>query len=492
MTNLGDCFMLGGYRYFCLCVASMLCLAAHAQRRKVDSLLALIPQRSDTEKVIIYIKLASGYKRINIDTAVLYANRALQISKKHKFLRGEYDAVYKLSDYHKDKGNFTEALSYMQRSLEIGMSLSDSLGIAQSYNAFGNIYNKKGEYQHALNYFLKSLAIKERLGDKDGMANTYLNIGTIYNNLYAYTKAELYFTKGINLKNELKDYYRVAGGLNNLSIIYANTSQVAKAIETLERILKEYSKYIDPYLETAVLGNLAENYQKEGRLDKALEAAKKSLQIRLDLGDSSEAIYGYVTLANIQTDMKNYPGAVASASQALKTGLRLSMLTQVWDSHVALAEAYAGLGESKKSLYHYREAVKLTDTLSNARATELIHEMEARYESDRKEAEITKLNDQKKISELELEKKESDLSRQRWIMIFGAALFVILVAFSVLVYRSYREKKRSNERLQKAYTTIAEKQKEILDSIYYARRIQRSLLPTEKYILKKLDRIREQ
>lgn len=462
--------------------------AAPAQRRKIDSLLALIPQRPDTGKVAVYLKLASGYKRINIDTAIIYANRALELSKKHKFLRGEYDAVYKLSDYHKDKGSFTEALSYMQRSLDIGMSLGDSLGIAQSYNAFGNIYNKRGDYQNALNNFLRSLAIKERMGHKE-RANTYLNIANIYSQLYAYPKAEAYILKGVSLKEEQEDYYGVAAGMNNLSIIYASTNRVQKAIETLETILKKYDKYVDPYLETAVLGNLAENYQKSGRLEKALQAARRSLQIRLDLGDSTEVIYAYVTLANIQSDMKNYAGAVASASHALEIGLRLSMLTQVWDSHVALAEAYSGLGESKKSAYHYHEAVKLTDTLSNARANELIHEMEARYESDRKEAEIVKLNDQKKISELELAKKESDLSRQRWIMIFGAVFFLVLVAFSVFVYLNYREKKRSNERLQEAYTTIAEKQKEILDSIYYARRIQRSLLPTEKYILKKLNRM---
>ena len=479
--------MAAAYRYFYFYLAFMLCLAAPAQRRKIDSLLALIPQRSDTEKVIVYIKLARVYKRVSIDTAILYSDRALQLSRKNKYLHGEYEAVYKLSDFHKDKGNFSEALSFMQRSLDIGISLADSIGIAQSYNAFGNIYNKKGDYQNALIYFLKSLAIKERMGHKE-RANTYLNIGNIYSNLYAYPKAELYIEKGIRLKEELKDYYGVAAGMNNLSIIYSRTNQVQKAVETLETILKKYDEYVDPYMKTAVYGNLAENYQVMGQLERALEAAKQSLQIRLDLGDSTEAIYGYVTLANIQSDMKNYAAALANARQALEIGLRLSMFTEVWDSHVALAEAYAGLGESKKAVYHYREAVKLTDTLSNSRATELIHEMEARYESDRKEAEITKLNDQKKISELELEKKESDLSRQRWIMIFGGALFVILVAFSVLVYRSYREKKRSNERLQEAYTTIAEKQKEILDSIYYARRIQRSLLPTEKYIHRKLSK----
>jgi len=36
---------------------------------------------------------------------------------------------------------------------------------------------------------------------------------------------------------------------------------------------------------------------------------------------------------------------------------------------------------------------------------------------------------------------------------------------------------------------VEEHQKEIIDSITYARRIQRSLLPTEKYIDKNLNRL---
>lgn len=47
-----------------------------------------------------------------------------------------------------------------------------------------------------------------------------------------------------------------------------------------------------------------------------------------------------------------------------------------------------------------------------------------------------------------------------------------------------------NEKLQQAYSQIEEKQKEILDSIHYAKRIQSSLLPTEKYLVRALEALK--
>ena len=44
-----------------------------------------------------------------------------------------------------------------------------------------------------------------------------------------------------------------------------------------------------------------------------------------------------------------------------------------------------------------------------------------------------------------------------------------------------------NEIIEKQKHIVEEKQKEILDSIHYASRIQRALLTNEKYIYRKLD-----
>ncbi len=474
-------------RFILLLVISLLLSEnIFSQRRRIDSLKSLLELRTDTAQIRVRLKLANAYRRVSIDTAINYATRALADAKKFKHIRFEYDAVFKLGDFNREKGNFQTSLEFLNRSLELGTSLKDTLGVGQTYNSIGNTCQKQGDYSTALTCFLKSLDIKEKMGDKKGMSNTYINIGNVYDNLYSYDKSEEYILKGIKIKEELGDHYGVAAALNNLSIIYSRTHQLDRSIATLEKILKEHKDFADPYLISAVLGNLAEGYQRQGKIELASERARECLKLRVEMGDSTEASYAYITVANIELDKKNYRAVIEYASRGLDLSKRIGLLKHAWDAHVSLGEAYYGMGNNAKAAYHYREALKLNDTLSNTTANDAVHEMEAKYESGRKEAQIQKLNSQKKIHELELERQEANISRQRWIMVFGALLILCMVAVSVIVFRSYRQKKRSNEKLQRAYNTIEEKQKEILDSIHYAKRIQNSLLPSEKYIVKSL------
>jgi hypothetical protein len=70
--------------------------------------------------------------------------------------------------------------------------------------------------------------------------------------------------------------------------------------------------------------------------------------------------------------------------------------------------------------------------------------------------------------------------------------FALLLIFAIFVYRSYRQKQKLNSALVEKNLEIEEKNKDIMDSIRYARRIQTSLLPTHKYIEKKISSLKKE
>jgi len=67
-----------------------------------------------------------------------------------------------------------------------------------------------------------------------------------------------------------------------------------------------------------------------------------------------------------------------------------------------------------------------------------------------------------------------------------SAVLVLTLVLAFFIYRGYREKREANIAITRQKNIIEQKQKEIVDSIRYAQRIQQSLLPTEKYIEKRL------
>jgi hypothetical protein len=66
------------------------------------------------------------------------------------------------------------------------------------------------------------------------------------------------------------------------------------------------------------------------------------------------------------------------------------------------------------------------------------------------------------------------------------ALLLSVVAI-FFIYRSYQQNKRNAKALLEKNIEIEEKNKEIIDSINYAKRIQFSLMPTEKFFSRVLN-----
>lgn len=93
---------------------------------------------------------------------------------------------------------------------------------------------------------------------------------------------------------------------------------------------------------------------------------------------------------------------------------------------------------------------------------------------------------------------DEKIKRQTIYTYAGIAGFALMVVLALVLFRSNRNKQKANEliALQKHEVEvqkdiIEEKQKEIIDSITYAKRIQKSLLPTDKYIESSLNRMKK-
>ena len=95
----------------------------------------------------------------------------------------------------------------------------------------------------------------------------------------------------------------------------------------------------------------------------------------------------------------------------------------------------------------------------------------------------------------EQEKKDALASQEKHkqsIILFSVVVGLsVVVIFSFFLYRRFKLTQKQKHIIEQQKHLVEEKQKEILDSIHYAKRIQSSLMPTEKYIAKSLSRVRK-
>ena len=111
-------------------------------------------------------------------------------------------------------------------------------------------------------------------------------------------------------------------------------------------------------------------------------------------------------------------------------------------------------------------------------------QVEMQYDFDKKESQAKADQSKKDVV--------AETTRKRQSIILGSAIagLLLVLIFALYIYRSLIQKKKANGEIIKQKNIIEEKQKDILDSIYYAKRIQQSLLPTDKYIDKNIKRLR--
>lgn len=153
--------------------------------------------------------------------------------------------------------------------------------------------------------------------------------------------------------------------------------------------------------------------------------------------------------------------------------------------------AYAAISDYKNAYAYLRLHSRLEDTLQFADQATQLKELEAIYESEKKEAEILQLTTEKELEEVKNGSLEMKAQKNRNLLtlaIFAALILLVGIGLLLRANKSRRKAndllnskneliEKSNVALQSALGELSEKNKEIIDSINYATYIQRATLP---------------
>ena len=120
--------------------------------------------------------------------------------------------------------------------------------------------------------------------------------------------------------------------------------------------------------------------------------------------------------------------------------------------------------------------IKLRDSTNNENTRKSSVKQQFKYEFEKKEAALKAEQDKKDA----LASEEN--RRQKLFLGLVAAIAFAVGIVALIVIRSLRVTKKQKRIIEKQKHIVEEKQKEILDSIHYAKRIQRALLPSDKFI----------
>lgn len=390
-------------------------------------------------------------------------------------------------------GLLDSAESHAARGLDLSQKINYQKGIADAYMATGMIHRSRSEYAIAIDYYYKALKIYEADGYLSQAATCYNNIGNIYYSQKNTEKALENHHEALRIRKQIADKKNMAASYNNIGLVYAFRREIDKALENYFLALALNKELKNEKWIGSNYNNIGIIYAEKGEPDKALEYFIESLKLKEAYNDQSGITYAYNSIAGAYGKKGDHAAAISWYSKGLKMAKEFKYTDQIIEAYKGLALNYSEQKDFKRAYENVWLYARAKDSVFTEQSSRQTAEMGAKYETEKKEQKIKMLKvEQEKNAAIAL----ADNRQKNFIIWSVAGGFLLLLLFALYIFRSLSITRRQKHLIeQKNILTnhqkriIEENNKNILDSIHYAERIQHTLLPSEKYIEKNLKRL---
>jgi len=441
--------------------------------------------------IFIYIIFQSSLLFTQTDAAFLHKKDSLlnqlNSAKQDTDIAKIYYRIAKLYD----EVNPREGLTYLFKALKHAEGTTNLKILSDVNNQIGYFYYFLSDYNKSVEYFLNTLKICEKQNNKSGIASCHNNIGSIYLELNDTVNALKHHLKSLSIKNELNKNDKnsideIAMSFGNVGKTYFSAGNYTKAFENFDKCL-QLSEQVGNKKRVALMhNNIGSIYAEKGQFNEAYSYFNKAYSIYKELNSIDYLPLCLNNIAEVHFRKKDYNQSISDYKKSLDYALQIESLSDVKTSYEGLHNCYLAINDYKLAHEYLTKYMEVKDSIFNDENSSQMNELLARFDSDKKEQEIKLLTSDKELQSVQLKNSR---------LIIIAAVFGLLLfgGFAVYAYYSFKQKQRinheldlKNKKIEFAYKLIDEKQKEVMDSINYAKRIQYALLASADLLQRNL------
>ncbi len=365
---------------------------------------------------------------------------------------------------------------YLDTLIKRSRRLNDKHMEAVTLMTLGNFYLGTGNSFNSIEAHRKSLALFEELKNMSGMCNIYLNMGNTYFYMEDLDKAEEYYKKSIVYfdktpnKTSTSDM-KIANIYNNLGSVYCSKRDFTYGKSYFDLALKNYIKKHDSISIAYIYNNFGSIFSEKKQWDSAFYYYKLALPLKEKFGSSNDKADGYMAIA----EMYNVTNKPAEAIKYLDKALNALDLT-AYNRHLVKCylqynESYQKLNDCKNEIKYYKLYKLASDSSAKKQQKTNITKLELQFEFSK----IHLSDSIKAVEEIKLKDvKLAEEKTQSYFLIF--ALLLTVVALS-LIYSRFKLTQKQKHIIEEQKLVVDLKNKEIIESINYAKRLQDAILP---------------
>jgi signal transduction histidine kinase len=398
----------------------------------------LTADKTDTTYILQLLSTGKAIEPSNMDSALLFYKRALDLSEKANYAKGIYKACQYAAFMLSNQAQFDEAVLLLDKYLALAINKGDAQEEAKAYIEYGTHFSYRGDRQQQVVYYKKAMPLLTRLNDTASLSKLYGNLSATFSQRKLPSEAFRYGFMALAIDRLNNNLIYIASDYNNLANIHLALKNGDSAKYYFLQALKIARSTHNSMLEVVPLVNLA-NLLKDKQPDTAVVLSQQAVLLSRQMQFVTGIIRSTMELARCNTAAGNHIEAIK-----LLKGLRLDYPEQMGlEENILILEA---LYDSYKGSKNYQEAINVNDEW-------LVLNDSAQNEATRQGL----LDLSKQVENLSHEKKllvkESYISKQKnqitWLITGLASMLICGILF--LQYHRARQqaKNKTIETLQK-------------------------------------------
>lgn len=443
--------------------------------------------KKDTASIITLIDISKVVYERDRQLAEKIANKAVYEAKKLNSKPTLAKALSRLTNIYFDNGKYEESYYLADELLKIASDVHDDLIYADACKIIGRRYHFRGEYPEALKYYLKSLSYFEKLKNKKEMSQVYNSMGGVYLNQKDYTNAFTYYHKAKQIQIEVKHNPGIATGYLNEANVFIGEANYPKAKKFLDSAMYYYDTFQSEEGKAYVYGTYSEIYIPCGQNDSALTNLLYAHKILSKLNKLYTLTQINNSIADLYLKLNDFKNALNYANEGIVIATKTKQYHNIAPLFLLKSRILEKMGKPNDALENYKQYKAFSDTVINAGNIRKQTEYALKYDYNKKEYQ-QQIEKQKLIAE-----QNEKETKQRFIINGFVIGLLLILTILFLVIRSYRNNKKNSliiaqqkHEVEKQHHLLQEKNKEVLDSINYAKRLQYAILPSNETIKKHL------
>jgi signal transduction histidine kinase len=389
----------------------------------------------------IYSDLTWYYSNVAIDSALHYGGKAIAESRKlgdSTLLAQVYSDVgavyFRKGDFESSKTNYLTAY-------KIRKALKDYPGLAKININLGSIYGSKQQYKPAMKAYVDAVTYFESIGNENVVNATKENMGYLFLDMKNYPKALEYISANLRYAEKHNQTDKICTSCVNLGNTYLALKDTVKALETFARAVKTCKASGNNKGLASVYNNMGNIKEAQKNSKGAMALYEQSQQVRETMNSDLDKASLNLNVAKVLINEKKYAEAGQLLLDIKKVFKASNSKADLMLTYSMLIPVYAKLNLPDSTIFYAAQYARLKDTLISETVVKQTAELEAKYQSAKKEKQLLE------------NQAESRRKTNLILAISGLAFFIALIG--LLIYRQQKIKNKQQQQEFQLKSAIA-------------------------------------